>query len=95
MPAAGGSYNISREGLGSLLREVSDPVLRKQTLDLIMGVVHADGKIDHGEATFLFNVLEAWDPSDRVSDQASDKFSSKPAVRSARRNGTVAHAAHH
>ena len=87
MPAAGGSYKISRDGLTTLLDEVNDPALRKQTLNLMLDVVSADGKFDHGEATLLWNVLEAWDPSGKESGQ--------PASWAKPRSRHIGVAAHH
>lgn len=63
MPAAGGSYNVPREGLKALLGEVDDPSLRIETLELMVDVFGADGELDHGEAALLCNVLDAWDLS--------------------------------
>lgn len=78
MPAAGGSYNIPRAGLTTLLDEVSDPALRKQTLNLMLDVVSADGKFDHGEATLLWNVLEAWDPSGKETGRRTSWTPARP-----------------
>lgn len=60
MPVVGGSYNISPEYVEELLGKVTDPSLRRQTLNLMFDVIRCDGNLDPSEAALLWNALDSW-----------------------------------
>ncbi len=60
MPAMGGNFTISREQIEKLLSEVSDPSLRRKTLNLMFDLIRSDGKLDQGEAALIWNTLDSW-----------------------------------
>ena len=43
-----------------LLDDVTDPILQKETLRLMLDVIRADGKLDHGESLLFWQALEHW-----------------------------------
>lgn len=60
MPATGGSYNVSPTYVEELLGKVTDPSLRRKTLNLMFDLIRSDGKLDPSEDTLLWNALDSW-----------------------------------
>ena len=43
-----------------LLKDINDPWVQKETLRLMLDVIRADGKLEHGESLLFWQALDQW-----------------------------------
>ncbi|AXS78975.1 TerB family tellurite resistance protein [Dechloromonas sp. HYN0024] len=58
---ASGRLELDKLAIKALLDEISDPVLQKKILRILLDIVHADHRLTAGEASLIALALERWD----------------------------------
>lgn len=57
---ASGRYDLTEDCIRGLLKEVDDPVLRRQALCLMQEIINADGVVVHEETALIALVADCW-----------------------------------
>lgn len=57
---ASGQYALSEGCIKDLLGDLCDPALRKQALDMMLGIVTADGLIAREESALIAQAIDCW-----------------------------------
>lgn len=57
---ASGQLELDIPGINALLDEISDPVLQKKILRIMLDIVNADHRLTAGEASLIALALERW-----------------------------------
>ncbi len=57
---ASGRLELDKRGIKALLDEISDPVLQKKILHIMLDIVNADHRLTAGEASLIALALEHW-----------------------------------
>lgn len=57
---APGRYDLTEDCIRGLLKEVDDPVLRRQALCLMQEIINADGILAHEETALIALVADCW-----------------------------------
>ncbi|PKO90213.1 MAG: hypothetical protein CVU16_10680 [Betaproteobacteria bacterium HGW-Betaproteobacteria-10] len=57
---ASGKLELDKPGINALLDEISDPVLQKKILRILLDIVNADQRLTAGEASLIALAVERW-----------------------------------
>lgn len=66
-----GQLELDKPGIKALLDEISDPVLQKKILRIMLDIVNADHRLTAGEASLIALALERWNMDLRGMTESS------------------------
>lgn len=77
-----GMLELDAKSVDKLLNEISDPLLQKKILRVMLDIVNADRRLTAGEAALIAQALRSWDIDlHEVSDSSIPCHRSPPSAR--------------